>query len=140
MRRIASLFLFAALGLLTCTSRVSAQTTYTQTNRVCLSYQCVKAEFVPAAELSYYIPSIHGTGTQSFANAEAIWNGAEYLDFAGTYTYVQKGSASWCTGTNWACYELKGTFNSGSIAITERWMCFRSCGNSDNIYGSVTVQ
>jgi hypothetical protein len=102
--------------------------TYTQTNHACLINECKDAQFNPTATLSY-TNSIRFYGNHTFIGT-ATWNGTEYTDFAGTFTYLGQhaGRANW---------RLQGTFDAGHLLVTEDWNCFRSCSTGDNVAGSV---
>jgi hypothetical protein len=121
---VVAALMFAVPG----TSRSQSGVTYVQSNHVCLITECSGAQFNPTATLSY-TNSLKFYGNGTFIGT-ATWNGTEYTDFSGTFTYLGQhaGRANW---------ELKGAFNEGHDVLTEDWNCFRSCGERDNVSGSV---
>jgi hypothetical protein len=119
-----------AVASLAAVSKSQSGGTYTQTNHACLINECKDAQFSPVATLSYY-NSIRFYSNHTFSGT-AIWNGTEYTDFTGTFTWLGYGN-HYPLGT----WELKGTFDEGHSIVTEDWHCFRSCSAGDNVSGSV---
>ena len=147
MRKLFGVIALLVVGATLGVSSASAQTTYTQTNHTCQLYQCVGAQFDPAASLSYYLPEVfnalnRGQANVTFTNQYAFWcvgagcTKVEYEDFNGTLTRTIHSSNPNCPISTF-CYELSGTFNAGNETADFKWVCVRSCG--DNNSGDVVA-
>lgn len=116
------------------------QTTYTQTTHSCTMAGCADAQFVAPDSTTVTASWSVGMEYCGYQNVTmlATWNGVSYSDGKASMRFI----GSVYNGHNyypWAVYEFVGTFNNGTITITEHNATYRGCAGGKNLDGNAVV-